>query len=167
MPNGPQRVRLYQVTVHAPTTKVFVVPKYEIGAIRVGWRGVEIEIAPLADVRDLHETTTIIYRRMINTWGQAKVLAFYPSPERLEEDIARAVEDTAVYEAEQAKLLEQRMTEAKKAQELDVQAYEDKRVKVEAEKQLSDLRAEQSFKASAAAAAATLAKQQPVLAGSK
>jgi len=95
--------RLYAVTIHDITTRELCVPEYEIGVIKAAWRGTKITTSATNDTREIVTDATQTYRGLLNRYSKKHVEAFFPGPERLENDMLTAAEKTAAWLVEKKK----------------------------------------------------------------
>jgi hypothetical protein len=97
------KFRLYAITIHDSTTREAIVPEYEIGVIKAAWRGTNVTSVVTNDVREIVRDPSTAYRSLLNRYNKDAVMAYFPGPERLEQDMDRAAEKTAVWlEAKEA-----------------------------------------------------------------
>lgn len=89
-----RKFRLYAVTIHDKTTREAIVPEHEIGVIRAGWRGINITAVATGDVREIIVDPTIAYNSLKNRYAKKAIDAYFPGPERLEQDMAAAADKT-------------------------------------------------------------------------
>ena len=89
--------RLYAVTINDSTTREAVVPEYEIGVIKAGWRGVNVTAVVTNDVREIVCDPSTAYRSLLNRYNKDAVLSYFPGPERLAQDMGAAADKTEAW----------------------------------------------------------------------
>jgi hypothetical protein len=96
-PNGFAPFRLYAVHVKDKFSRFFTVPYFEIGIVKTGWRGCNVEVAPTSDIRDISTNAQEVYNNLCARYGVESVQRYHPGPERLEEDMQRCAAETRAW----------------------------------------------------------------------
>lgn len=96
-PPGYKPYRLYGVSVHDKFTRNFIVPQFEIGIIKEGWRGLKIDVVETADCRDISDNADDVYRNLCSRYGEPSVQRYHAGPQRLADDMAREARATAEF----------------------------------------------------------------------
>lgn len=94
IPQGFVPLRLYSVTVHSTWTKFFVVPEYEIGVLKAGWRGARVDVQPTSDVVHVSENAETVFQSLVAKYGEPTVRLYHAGPQRLDEDMRRQSAET-------------------------------------------------------------------------
>lgn len=132
-----RKFRLYAVTIHDKTTREVLVPEHEIGVLKAAWRGVDITSVPTNDVREIVIERGAAYQSLRNRYKPEAVAAYFPGPERLEQDMATAADKTDAWLAQVA----------------EYHAKEEKRIRDLAKSERERIAAEEAAKAKAEEAA--------------
>jgi hypothetical protein len=131
--------RLYAVTIHDSTTREAIVPEHEIGVIKAAWRGTNVTTAVTNDVREIVCDPSTAYRSLLNRYNKDAVLAYFPGPERLAQDMATAADKTDLWLREKASYEE--------AEDKRIRAIaKSERERLADEKASADLKAEEEAK---------------------
>lgn len=96
-PTGFKPYRLIGVHVKDKFSKFFTVPEFEVGIVKAGWRGTNVEFSPTNEFADIEDDAMTVYTRLCARYGAAVVARFHPGPERLADDMQRYAETTATW----------------------------------------------------------------------
>lgn len=102
-----RKFRIYGVTVDDTTTRAYAVPEFEINVLRAAWRGKNITVSPTGDTRDIDMDAGRVWTNLRNRYQAQALLAYYPGPERLADDMERAADKTDEWLKDRAKWQEQ------------------------------------------------------------
>lgn len=97
-----RKFRLYAVTIHDKTTREVLVPEHEIGVLKAAWRGTQITAKATNDTREIVVEPAAAYQSLKNRYKPEAVAAYFPGPERLEQDMAVAADKTDAWLAQVA-----------------------------------------------------------------
>ena len=111
IPSHFKAYRLVAIHVKDKFSRFFTVPEFEVGIVKSGWRGVQVEVATTADIAHIEDDAQSVFQRLCARYGAEVVQRYHPGPQRLSEDMCRCAERTAEWmqtaikaEAEQERL---------------------------------------------------------------
>ena len=129
-----RKFRLYAATIHDKTTRQVLIPEYEIGVLKAAWRGTQITTEATNDVREIVVEPSAAYQSLKNRYKPEAVFAYFPGPERLEQDMATSADKTDVWLAQVAAYQaaeEKRIRDLTKSERERIAAEEAAKVKAE------------------------------------
>jgi hypothetical protein len=97
IPSNMTPFRLMAVLVHDKFTRPFTVPEFEVGIVKAGWRGRNVDVQPTNEVVYVENNPTVVYQRLVARYGEEPVRRYHPGPERLGEDMDRYAASTQAW----------------------------------------------------------------------